>query len=92
MVSDKCFLLSDLADAAYAALVDHGSRNPGFDMPPFFYTGSPYGEAILKMGCPEVDPPRAWRAEYVPQDGVEPWANRKPIWPEVFGIEQKKDP
>jgi hypothetical protein len=57
-------------------------------MIPLFYTGSPYGEAIVDLGCEPVVPPDSFRIESVPHDMRKPWRRIEPIWPEVFGVDQ----
>jgi hypothetical protein len=89
-VGVKWFRLRDLGDAAHARLVAGGSDNPGFDMPPFFRSGAPYGEQLLALGCPEVSPPASYAVEWVPQFDHAPWRARLPIWPRIFGVNQKE--
>lgn len=86
-VGQRCFRLRDLGNAAYRKVVDAGSSNPAYDLPPFFWTGSPYGEAILLLNCAQVDPPSHWLIEHVPRGSRRPWKSHRPIWPEVFGVD-----
>lgn len=89
VVDGKWYWLQDVADAAYKKLKAAGSSNPAFDMPPLFFTGSPYGDAVHRLGCTEVRPPKTYRVEYVPHGGRKPWRAISPIWPEVFGLDAK---
>ena len=84
-VNGKWFNLTDVVNAAFDKVRASGSDNPAFDMPPFFYTGAPYAEAIIALGCDEVAPPKSYRAEYVPPLG-EVWRSREPAWPAIFGV------
>ncbi|MCU0909770.1 MAG: hypothetical protein MUE98_00050 [Rhodobacteraceae bacterium] len=86
-VSGKWFRTADLADAAFDLVRRAGSENPAFDMPPFFYTGSPYGEALLALGVAPCDPPPSYRVMFTPHFGKSPWWRRAPIWPSVFGVD-----
>lgn len=88
-VKGRWFSVHDVADAALSAVVAAGSRNPAFDMPPFCYSGCPYADAILALGCDEISPaPDTARAMLTPHDGKKPARCREPIWPEVFGVDQ----
>ena len=84
----KWYTLSALSDKALARVTASGSKNPGFDMPPWFYTGSPYADEIESLGCAEVTPPTEYRKEHVPALGVV-WRSREPAWPSIFNCEVK---
>jgi len=89
LLVDGCwFNVSDVSSKAHQVVKDYGSNNPGFDSPPFCYTGCPYAEAILSLGCEETTPPEEWQVEILPRMKEKPWRSREPIWPEVFGIDQ----
>ena len=84
----KWYTLSALSDKAFARVTASGSKNPGFDMPPWFYTGSPYADEIESLGCAEVTPSTEYRKEHVPALGVV-WRSREPAWPSIFNCEVK---
>lgn len=86
-VGNKWFAVQDVSAAAFEAVRAAGSTNPAFDMPPFCFTGCPYGEAILKLGVQEVAAPTHYQVQYVPHDGKKLWRAREPIWPRVFGLD-----
>jgi hypothetical protein len=81
----KWFSLSDLKDAVFAKLKSSGSDNTAFDAPPWFYSGSPYADAICALGCAEVEAPKEYSVEHVPPLG-KVWRARKPAWPDIFGV------
>lgn len=85
LIDGHFYSLSDCVDLAYNAVVYSGSKNPAFDMPPWFYSGSPYADAILALGVMRVKPPEAFQAEFVPKSALG-WAARPPAWPEIFGV------
>lgn len=87
-VGDKFFCMSEIYDAAEEKLRAAGAKNIPFNMAPFFYTGCPYGQAIMDLGVSEVSRPRFFRVEVVPHDGKRPFRFHEPIWPEVFGLDQ----
>lgn len=84
----KWYSISALVDRAFGIVTASGSRNPGFDMPHWFYTGSPYGDEIESLGCAEVAPPTEYRKEYVPELGTV-WRSREPAWPSIFNCKVK---
>lgn len=49
----KWYDLQDLVAAAYNRAKEAGSKNPAFDIPSWFYTGSPYANEIVELGCKE---------------------------------------
>lgn len=81
-------IVEDVVEATYQCIKKAGSKNIAFDMPPFLYTGCPYPDAILDLGCTPVLPPNSYRIEYVEQDGKKPWHSRTPIWPVVFDVDK----
>jgi hypothetical protein len=81
----KWFRRADLVDKVFTKLKAAGSDNPALDAPPWFYSGSPYADAICALGCAEVEAPKKYSVEYVPALG-EVWRARKPAWPEIFGV------
>ena len=88
-VGDTWFTVQSLVDAAFDKVKAAGSTNPAFDQPPFFYSGSPYGDAILTLGCtPMESGPKDFKVEWVCHDGKKPWRSRDPIWPELFAVDQ----
>jgi hypothetical protein len=85
-INGKFYSLYDAVEKAFAEVRAFGSNNVAFDAPPWFYTGSPYGDAILALGPIEMPSPQFFRAEYLPQSKPG-WARQSPIWPKVFGVE-----
>lgn len=77
-VGQDFYVLSDLVEAAYK-LVSKSSDNPGFDMPQWFYSGSPYGAQIRALGVSPCQEPNDFRPEYLPQSEKHPW-NRHASW------------
>lgn len=87
-VNDVWLLTKEVSDKAFAVVKAAGSNNPAFDAPPFCRTGCPYPDAILSLGCKEVEPPKEYRVECVFHDEKKPWRQREPIWPHIFKIDQ----
>jgi hypothetical protein len=85
-VNGKCYNLFALVNKAFAIVKASGSNNPAFDMPPWFYTGSPYADAIVNLGCKEVAPPTSYKVECVPELG-KVWRSREPAWPKIFNVD-----
>lgn len=77
-VGKDFYVLSDLVEAAYE-LVSKTSDNPGFDMPQWFYSGSPYGTQIRALGVLSCQPPDEFIPEFLPQSEKQPW-NRHASW------------
>ncbi len=48
--------LQELVNAAYNRAKKAGSKNPAFDIPSWFYTGSPYANEIVALGCTTIEP------------------------------------
>ena len=65
-IGDQWFSTRSLVNAAYDRIVSAGSKNPAFDSPPFFWTGSPYGVQILSLGCETVAAPETYVVHYLP--------------------------
>lgn len=84
----KWYTLSTLGDKVFDIVTASGSNNPAFDMPPWFYTGSPYADEIESLGCAEVIPPTQYQKEYVPALG-DVWRSREPAWPSIFNCKVK---
>ena len=82
----KWYSLHALADKAFAIVKASGSNNPAFDAPPWFYTGSPYADAIVNLGCKEVTEPPVYQVECVPPLG-KVWRSKEPAWPEIFNVD-----
>lgn len=82
----KWYSMFALTDKAFAIVKASGSNNPAFDAPPWFYTGSPYADAIVNLGCKEVTPPTSYNVECVPLLG-KVWRSREPAWPEIFNVD-----
>ena len=76
---ERAYALSELVQKTYEMTIAAGSDNPGFDMPAWFFTGSPYAEQIEALGCTLCDVPKDFLAEYVPDLG-KVWRSRRPLW------------
>ena len=89
-VGESFFVLSTLSAIVFQRLKDAGSKNPGYDAPPWFYSDSPYGFEILALGAEPTFAPDDFRAEYVPRGSEEHHPQfAKPKWPEVFNTEPR---
>lgn len=86
----RWYNLRDLVDTAFERVRAWGSDNPAFDAPNWFYTGSPYADEIVALGCAEVDAPKEYRIESVPRLG-KVCRSREPQWPVIFGCAVKED-
>jgi len=64
--------------------------NPGYHMPPIFYSGSPYGHIIANLGAKEIEPPEEYSVAYVPCHPHFQWWESK-VWPDVFAEEQRDE-
>jgi hypothetical protein len=84
----KCYSLFALVNKAFDIVKASGSNNPAFDMPPWFYTGSPYADAIVNLGCEELTPPDIYMVECVPPLG-NVWRSREPAWAKIFNVDVK---
>lgn len=82
----KWYTLYALVDNAFDIVKSSGSNNPAFDMPPWFYTGSPYADAIVNLGCAEVPAPSIYMVECLPLLG-NVWRSREPAWPSIFNMD-----
>lgn len=60
--------LRHIVDLEYARAAREHPENPGFHMRPMFYTGSPYGEEIMKLLRP-YPTCRAPKTRYNPAHG-----------------------
>ena len=76
---ERAYALSELAQKTYEMTIAAGSNNPGFDLPAWFFTGSPYAEQIEALGCTPCEVPKNFRAEYIPDLG-KVWRARRPLW------------
>lgn len=79
VVDGQAYNLRALVKASYAMVKELGSKNPGFDMPPWFFSGSPYAEQIKALGVQPIPIPENFTAEYLPQS-TPGWSRRPPIW------------
>ena len=79
MVGQRAYLIRDLSDAPYNMVRDAGSKNPGFDIPGWFFTGSPYGKQIVALGATQHPMPMNFCCEVVPDFG-KLWKERPPGW------------
>ena len=88
LVGGRFFLLRDLLEAVEVKLRAVGLKSLSGQRPPFFYTGSPYAEAIINLGVSEVGRPQCFQVEYVPHHphGGMPWFGSHRIWPDVFNV------
>lgn len=84
------YRLKDLVERAFEIVKESGSNNPGFDTPSWFYTGSPYANEIVALGCDTTNEPANYRIECVPRLG-RVWRSREPAWPKIFNCEVKED-
>lgn len=88
-IGEDYYCLSQKTEAVFAIVKQHSS-NPAFDMPGWFYSGSPYGKEILSIGVKALDnEPEEFVPEYVPPLG-KVYHTREPIWPEIFNYEVKE--
>ena len=67
VVDGQAYSLRDLVDASYAMVKGLGSKNPGSDMPPWFYSGSPYADQIKALGVQPIPVPENFSAEWLSQ-------------------------
>lgn len=89
-VDDKYLSLSSLVDHIFNIVKQHSS-NPGFDMPPWFYSCSPYADELIALGSDFiVDKPKEFRPEFLPQSTKKSWSSREPTWPTIFDCEIKQ--
>lgn len=86
-VGDKWFLMKDLMEKVWS-IVSKQSDNPAFDFPPWFYTGSPYGEDILNLNVKECEPPKEYSVVCVPKVNIT-YHKRIPNWPAIFNTVKK---
>lgn len=86
----KWYTLSVLVDKVFEIVKTSGSNNPAFDMPPWFYTGSPYADELVNLGCKEVTAPETYKVEYVPALG-KVWRSRELTWPSIFNCSIKAE-
>lgn len=81
-VSGKYYNLKECVDLAYKKLRDNNS----YGMPPFFYTGSPYGKSISDLGAVEITRPSVFRPSFIPHDGKRP-ALAPMAWANIFNVD-----
>jgi hypothetical protein len=87
-VGNEFYTLSELFDSVFEIVKQH-SKNPGFDTPGWFYSGSPYGKEIISIGVKPLEKePAEFVPEFVPPLG-KVYRTREPIWPEIFNCEVK---
>lgn len=87
-VGNEFYSLSQLV-ATVIEIVKQHSSNPGFDMPGWFYSGSPYGKEIISLSVqPLKDKPTDFTPEFVPPL-CKVWRSREPLWPQIFNCEVK---
>ena len=86
VVDDYAYDLKRLYDAAYQRCVNSGGT--AFDMPPFFYTGSPYGKEIKTLaktaGIEPQEIPSDMDKAIVPHFDRKVWTTREPMWRQLF--------
>jgi hypothetical protein len=87
-VDDVFYQLSTLVDCVFE-IVKQRSDNPAFDMPGWFYSGSPYADEIHKLGVKPVNAPNKFTPEFTPLLG-NIWRTREPMWPSIFNCEIKE--
>lgn len=87
-VGSECFEIKDLVNAVMFDLKEYGCKNIGFHMPPFFTTGSPYGDALLRLaekhGIASTQMPKDMDVAGVPYYGSCCHFKRTAMWPIVF--------
>lgn len=82
------FKLHDLVDEVDRRLEAAGS----YHRPPFFYTGSPYGEALLALGVQPIKaldklPPIEFVGGALDRDrSTRPWFGEPQAWPVIFDV------
>jgi hypothetical protein len=88
-VDENYFSLSQIVDRVYEIVSKHSS-NPGFDMPPWFYSGSPYADEILNIGIEPLKlKPKEFQPEFLPQSNNKNWKAKQPLWTKIFNCEEK---
>lgn len=94
VVFGRAYSIDDLKDAVHDKLRAAGfGSGPKwahpFHLPPFFRTGSPFGEQIKALadeyGIASSEPPQDMDFALVPHDGTYYRAELKKAWPTVFG-------
>lgn len=89
LIDDVSYSISALRDAAIEKLRPH-TKNIGYHMPPFFYTGSPYADAMLALGVePMGKIPKNFKAECVPRATTPAAMSQNQIWPKIFNVNKK---
>ena len=87
-IGEDFYSLSKVTDKVFKIVSKH-SDNPAFDMPGWFYSGSPYGKEILELQVkPLEQQPSEFQPEFVPKLG-KVWRAREPLWPQIFKCEVK---
>lgn len=82
------YSIMTLRDAVIEKLRPH-TKNIGYNIPPFFYSGSPYADAMLALGVdPKDEVPDNFRAEWVPQSTKPAAMSQNQIWPKIFNVEK----
>jgi hypothetical protein len=87
-VDEYYFSLSEVVDHVYTIVCQY-SDNPGFDMPPWFFSGSPYADEILRLGITPIQHQvREFTPEFTP--AARPtWRANEPKWMSIFNSEEK---
>jgi hypothetical protein len=89
VVGDVSFGLSRLVDGAFEEAKTYGPENPGFHMPEWFYSESPYSEQIIALAkrhnIEPVPIPDGFLPEYVPKLGYV-WRRVDPKWIDHYGV------
>ena len=88
-VDDVFYQLSELVDKVFD-IVKQYSSNPAFDIPGWFYSGSPYADEIHKLGATPIENVNEFIPEFVPPLG-KVWRSREPIWPQIFNCKVKEE-
>jgi hypothetical protein len=81
-VGEKYYNLKECVDLAYKKV----RANNSYGMPPFFYSGSPYGKSIVDLGALEITRPSGFRQSFVPHDGKRP-AMASMVWATIFNVD-----
>lgn len=81
-VGEKYYNLKECVDLAYKKVRDNNS----YEMPPFFYTGSPYGKSISDLGAVEITRTSGFRPSFIPHDGKRP-ALATMAWANIFNVD-----
>jgi hypothetical protein len=86
-VGNDFYSLSQVVDTVFEIVKQH-STNPAFDVPGWFYSGSPYEKEICALGIqPLKYKPTEFIPEFLPRYPQPPWRSREPMWPQIFNCE-----